>query len=131
MKALFIISAIIEGATGLVLLSWPAIPVFLLAGSTLDAPAGLLMSQVAGCALIALAIACGLSCNANGRRASAVLAAMLVYNGLVAGLIAYSGMALGVDGPLVWPAVVLHTILSAWCGLCAWKNEAIAQTRIN
>ena len=37
---------------------------------------------------------------------------MLIYSGAVALYLAYAGLALGFAGILLWPAVVLHAILT-------------------
>ena len=31
---------------------------------------------------------------------------------------AYAGLAVQMAGPALWPAVVLHTVLTIWCLLC-------------
>jgi hypothetical protein len=59
---------------------------------------------VAGIALIALAIACW-----PGK----ALIGMLTYSAAVALYLAYVGLAGAVTGILLWPAVVLHAILTA------------------
>jgi hypothetical protein len=58
---------------------------------------------VAGIALIALGIACW---------PGPPLAGMLIYGGLVALYLAYLGFAGTFTGVLLWPAVVLHLILT-------------------
>lgn len=102
MKKTLIFVAIAEAATGVALLVAPSPVGQLLLGSTLTGSA-VPVARVAGIALIALGIACwpGLS-----------LAGMLFYSTAVAVYLAYVGIIVGFTGLLLWPAVVLHAILS-------------------
>ena len=111
MKRLLILTAIIEGQTGLALLVAPSLVARLLLGATLDAPAAMAVARVAGAALLALGIACWLARN-NGR---ALVTAMLVYN--IAGVAVLTHAACGpaLSGIGLWPAVALHTGLAGWC----------------
>ena len=62
------------------------------------------VARVAGIAVIALAIACW---------PGPPLVGMLTYSALVTLYFAYLGFAGGLTGILLWPAVVLHLILTA------------------
>jgi hypothetical protein len=62
------------------------------------------VARVAGIALIALGIACW---------PGSPLVGMLTYSSLVTLYLAYLGFA-GLSGILLWPAVVLHGILTAF-----------------
>ena len=62
------------------------------------------MARVAGIALIALGIACWPGTPRVG---------MLTLRAVVTLYLAYLGFAGGFDGILLWPAVVLHVILTA------------------
>jgi hypothetical protein len=98
-----------EAATGLALLLAPAIVARLLLG--LDDPTGvaLVIARVTGIALIGL----GLSCWPG----STALAGMLTYSGGVTLYLALVGLGGEWVGVLLWPAVVLHAVLT---GLLAW-----------
>ena len=61
MKALLVVTAVLEAGTGLALVVSPALPVSFLFGTTLDAPSALAVSRVAGAVLLALAAACWLA----------------------------------------------------------------------
>jgi hypothetical protein len=74
----------------------------LLLGAELSGVTGV-VGRVAGMALVALAIACWPGPPRVG---------MLIYSGAVALYLAYAGLALGFAGILLWPAVVLHAILT-------------------
>jgi hypothetical protein len=60
---------------------------------------------VLGIALIALGIGCWLG--------STALCGMLTYGALVTVYLAYLGLVGGFTGVLLWPAVVVHTLLTA------------------
>jgi hypothetical protein len=62
------------------------------------------VARVTGIALIALGVACW---------PGPPLAGMLIYSAAVTLYLAYVGFAGGLSGVLLWPAVVLHAILTA------------------
>ena len=66
--------------------------------------AGIVVSRVAGIALIALGVACW---------PGPQLIGMLIYSAAVTLYLAYVGFAGDLSGILLWPAVVLHVILTA------------------
>ena len=113
MKKLLAFAAAGEAATGLVLLVYPPIVVWLLFGAEI-AGAGVMMSRIAGIALIGLAVAC-----VPGR---AVLG-MLTYSAVVTLYLAYVGFSGGLTGILLWPAVVLHAILTILLGRTWFKSN--------
>ena len=105
------VAAASEAVTGLALTLFPGPVVSLLLGVDV-AGAGLAMARIAGTALVALGIACWPGANTRGPGDRA-RTAMLVYG--VLAVIYLSG--LGVDGslrgPLLWPAVAGHLVVSA------------------
>ncbi len=103
MKRVLIVAAIVEIATGLALLMVPQLVVHSLLGEALPVVA-VPLARVAGIALIALGLACWPGPAQFG---------MLVYGAAVALYLAYLGLAGGSTGMLLWPAVVLHVILTA------------------
>jgi hypothetical protein len=103
MRKVLALAAIGEEATGLALLIVPSLVGRLLLGEEL-AGIAIPVARVAGIALIALGIACW-----PGRP----LVGMLTYSAAVTLYLAYVGFASGLTGILLWPAVVLHAILTA------------------
>lgn len=108
MKKVLIFAATAEAATGLTLLLAPSLVGQLLLGAELTGIA-IPVARVAGIALIALGVACW-----PGPR----LTGMLTYSAAVVLYLAYLGTAGGFAGVLLWPAVILHAILTA---LLAWS----------
>ena len=103
MKRVLIFAAVGEAATGVALLIVPSLIVRLLLGEELTGIA-IPVARVAGIALIALGVACW---------PGTPLAGMLAYSAAVTLYLAYLGFASGLSGILLWPAVVLHVILTA------------------
>ena len=119
MRKLLTITAIIEATTGLGLLAAPAVLARLLLGGTLDTPVALTVARVGGTALLAISVACWLS-RGNGR---ALVAAMLLYNVLVVGVLVYAALALALSGLGLWPAIALHLAFAFWCMACLRRKR--------
>jgi len=102
MNRALVIAAVAEVGTGLALLIVPSLVGRVLLGEELTGIA-VPVARVAGIALIALGVACS---------PAAPLAGMLAYNAAVALYLAYLGVAGGLSGILLWPAVGLHVVLT-------------------
>ena len=103
MRRVLVLAAIGEAATGVALLIVPSLVGRLLLGEELTGIA-IPVARVAGIALIALGVACWPGPPRVG---------MLIYSAAVTLYLAYVGFAGGLTGILLWPAVVLHVILTA------------------
>ena len=101
-KGVLTFAAVAEAATGLALLLVPSLVGRLLLGEELVGVA-VPVARVTGVALIALGVACW---------PGPALAGMLTYGVLATSYLA--GLGLGDEwvGPLLWPAVVLHAVLT-------------------
>ena len=102
MKRVLIFAAVGEAGLGLALLLLPSLVGLLLLGKELTGIA-IPVARVAGIALIALGVACW---------PGTPLVGMLTYSAAVTLYLAYLGFAGGLTGILLWPAVVLHLILT-------------------
>lgn len=102
MKNVLTFAAVAEAATGLALLIAPSLVVHMLLGEQLTGVA-IPVARVAGIAVIALAIACWPGPPPVG---------MLTYSASITLYFSYLGFA-GSAGILLWPAVVIHAILTA------------------
>ena len=124
MSRLLKLTAIIEVATGLGLMAVPSVVVRLLLGSPLDTSAAAMLGRVAGAALLALGVACWLARDdTQSRAARGLVVAMLIYNIAATALLAFAGIGLGLHGVALWPAVVLHAAMGAWCGACLRRSS--------
>jgi hypothetical protein len=103
MKGALAVAAVGEAVTGLALLIAPALVGQLLLGEPL-AGVAIPVARVSGIALIALGIACWPGPPLRG---------MLAYSALITLYLAYLGLAADLTGVLLWPAVILHAILTA------------------
>jgi hypothetical protein len=113
MKKLLILSAVAEATTGLALLVVPALVGQVLLGAELTG-VSIPVARVAGIALIALSIAClpGLA-----------FLGMLTYSVLVMAYLAYIGINGEWAGPLLWPAVVVHAVLTVLLAAAWFKDR--------
>jgi hypothetical protein len=102
MRKVLVFAAVAEAATGLALLIVPSLVVRLLFGGELTGVA-IPPARVAGIALITLGVACW---------PGPPLAGMLTYSAAVTIYLAYLGFMGGFSGVLLWPAVVLHAVLT-------------------
>jgi hypothetical protein len=103
MKRVLVLTAVAEAATGAALLIVPSLVGWLLFGEELTGVA-IPVARVTGIALIGLGVACW---------PGPPLAGMLTYSAAVTSYLACVGFAGGLTGILLWPAVVLHAILTA------------------
>jgi hypothetical protein len=110
MSSLLTLCALIEAATGLALVTIPSVVVRLLLGAELSG-AGTPLGRVAGFGLLSLGVACWPGRDAIGNAAPA-LRAMLTYNSLATLYLLSLGIGREWVGPLLWPAVALHGIMS-------------------
>jgi hypothetical protein len=51
-----------------------------------------------------------------------LIAGVLVYSAVVAGLLVYAGLFLNLVGIALWPAVAVHVVLSIACVLSIWRR---------
>jgi hypothetical protein len=127
MRILLALTAVGEAGTGLVLLAYPPIVVRLLFGAEI-AGVGVVMSRVAGAALLAIGVACWPARNDPGCPAKlGLLSGVLIYDLAAAALLAYVGLFLDMAGIALWLAVVVHVVLSIWCVACLWIKPPSAE----
>jgi hypothetical protein len=115
MRIVLILAALAEAMTGLALLLVPSLVVWLLFGEELTGT-GIVTGHVTGIALIALGVACW---------PGPPVAGMLIYSAAVTLYFAYVGFASGSAGILLWPAVVLHLVLTSTLAWAAIRNSAM------
>ena len=125
-RTLLIVTALVETPIGLMLLVSPALVVAFLLGSSLDAPAALVVARITGAALLSLGCACWLARNDGPNRAvPGLVAAMLLYNSVAGAVLANAGAGARLVGVLTWPAVALHAALAVWCIACLRSGRRV------
>jgi hypothetical protein len=102
MKKLLALAAVLEAVTGLALVAAPSLVGRLLLGAA-GTGVAIPVARVLGIALIALGVACW---------PGPALLGMLTYGALVTAYLLYLGFRGEWVGPLLWPAVVLHAVLT-------------------
>ena len=118
-RQLLIVTALVETATGVMLLVSPTLVVALLLGASLDAPAALVVARMAGAALLSLGSGCWVARNDGPDRAvPGLVGAMLLYNSVAVAVLAHAGAGARLVGVLTWPAVALHAALAVCCIAC-------------
>ena len=103
MKKVLIVAAVLEVATGVGFIAVPILVVRLLLGSELTG-VSIPIARVLGIALLALGVCCW--------PGSTALCGMLTYGAFVTVYLAYLGLVGVFTGILLWPAVVVHAILT-------------------
>jgi len=104
------LTAVFEVATGLALLVRPQLVVQLLLGAEPPEP-GVIVSRVAGMALVGLGIACWPVWR-PAQRLTGARVGMLAYSLLITAYLLALGLRRNWTGVLLWPAAVLHAVLS-------------------
>ena len=123
-KILLIVCALVEASAGLALLIMPAAAASLLLGAPLDTATGVVAGRIAGAGLLSFAIVCWqVRSGERGGVATGAVSAMLVYNAAAAAILVYAGVRLKLQSTLLWPAIVLHWFLAAWCLVNLWLTR--------
>jgi hypothetical protein len=125
MRSLLPITALIELGAGLALLGFPAAAIRLLVGELIEAPAALTVARIGGAGLFSLGLACWFArFDARSSAAKGLVAAMLLYNVAVVGILLFATVGFGLRGILLWPGVVLHTLMAIGCVACLVQSAA-------
>jgi hypothetical protein len=103
MKKLLTVAAVVEVATGAALIIVPSFVVRLLLGAELTG-VSIPVARVLGIALLALGLCCW--------PGSTAFCGILTYSTLATLYLAYLGLTGEWVGPLLWPVVALHGILT-------------------
>jgi|SRR6478672_539175 len=114
MKKVLPVSAVAEAATGLALVAIPSLVGQLLLGQELSGIA-VPVARVLGIALVALAVACWPGTPLQG---------MLIYSAAVTLYFLYLGIQGKWVGSLLWPAAILHGLMTIWCLACLRHNAS-------
>jgi hypothetical protein len=114
MKKILIVAAVLEVATGMGLLIVPSLVGRLLFGEELT---GIVIpvARVLGIALIALGVCC--------LPGSTALCGMLTYSALVTLYLLYLGIRGEWVGPLLWPVVAVHGILTVLLARASFQSR--------
>lgn len=115
MKKVLAFASVGEAATGLLLIVYPPLVVRLLSGLEVSG-SGVILSRMFGISLVAISVACWPT---EGSAQS--LLGMLIYTALATVYMILFGLG-GNVGILLWPAVLLHAVLTLLLGK-AWLRR--------
>ena len=121
-KYVLALAALAEAGTGVILVAYPPIVVRLLFGAEISG-IGVMMSRIAGIALIGLGVACW-----PGNSAFQPLYGMLTYSTLAMLYLIRIGIQGKPEGPLLWPGVVVHAVIVVLL-ILAWRKQQRPATR--
>ena len=118
LRKILMFASVAEAGTGFALLALPSLVIALLVGAEITDLATLL-GRILGVALVALGLACWPS-RQRAQPSSTAFWAMLTYSTFVAGYFGYVGAVLHLAGPLLWPAVAVHAVVTL---LLSWTRQ--------
>lgn len=112
-------TSILEVAAGLALLAIPALAIKVVFGVKQSHHETLVLGRLAGSTLLAIGVACWAAWDDGGSSSQrGLLRGALIYNIGAAVVLGYAGSMLALAGVLLWPTVLLHLGLTAWCIAC-------------
>lgn len=115
-RTLLLVSTTAEVVAGAALILAPSALVGLLVGGTLDSPTAFAVARLAGAALVTLGLVCWFASRDPASRAAVgVVASLVFYNAAAASVLLYARLKLSLSGAGIWPAILLHAALAAWC----------------
>jgi len=115
-RKLFIATAFIEVGAGVALMSVPALVIWLVLAVRGPSPEALVIGRVGGAALLAIGLECWLARDDRDTLAQrALLFGAFVYNLGACAVFAYARVMLSMAGVALWPAIVLHALMTIWC----------------
>ncbi len=121
-KSLFLLTAVCEGGTGIALLLVPRVVGLALLGVDSPSPEVVIVSRVAGAALVAIAIACWFAEYGDRKVPQfGLLLGVAFYDLAAAGLLASAALVQKMTGFALWPAVIVHIAFALWAGMCCRK----------
>lgn len=129
-KLFLLVTAFVETATGFGLLILPAVLFASLLGLEQTTVDTIFIGRIAGAALLAIGVASWMARSDTLTTAQlGLLTGILIYNAAASALFAFAGAILKMSGVLLWPAVVLHAILTVWCFSCLRAVDRRALSR--
>ncbi len=121
MKTFLMLTAILEGATGLILFIAPSFIVSFLLSTKLEETGGIIVARIAVIAIISIAINCWIS--KSYAKNLGIMISLLVYNFAVVAVFGYAGIAYGFSGVVLWLVVIAHVGIGLWGALLLKKNR--------
>ena len=121
MRILLKSTSIIEALTGLAFMFIPNLVTNLLLGLPVNEVSGLILSMVAGAALLSIAIVCWFA--SENDNAIDLVKGLMFYNIAVVGIVLYSAIHFYVYNTLFFAVAGFHFIYATWCLIVVRKNK--------
>jgi hypothetical protein len=112
MKKFITLTAILEGLTGIALMTAPNFIVLFLLGKPTSGPEGKMTAMLAGTAILSLAVICWLLREIKDLQQ--LVKGMLFYNGAVIAIILICVFWYDLSSPGLWLVIFAHTLLFVW-----------------
>jgi hypothetical protein len=91
----------------------------------------LTVARVDGVGLLALGVACRLARgDAHSHAATGLIAAMSLFNVTAVVVLGFAGIGSGLHGVALWPAVILHAVMTVWCFEWLRRRHSLARNGI-
>jgi hypothetical protein len=117
-KHLLTVTASGEVVAGILVALSPSAVLSALLGIERAAPEAIVLARLFGAAIVAIGFGCWLGRSDTLSPAQrGLIAGALVYDVAAALVLAYAGLFLDLAGLALWPAVVAHAALGAWCAV--------------
>ena len=98
------------------LMSVPALVIWLVLAVRDPSPEALVIGRIGSAALLAIGVVCWLARDDRDTVAQrALVFGAFVYNLGACAVFVYAGVILSMAGVALWPAVVLHAVMTIWC----------------
>jgi len=114
----FVATTLIEVGAALGLIAVPGLSLWVLLGLESPGSETLVVGRITGAALLALGLASWFAREDRGSRSQhGLLWGLLLYNSAACLMLAWAGAMLQMSGLALWPVVVLHVGMTAWCAV--------------
>lgn len=114
------LTAILEGLTGIALITAPHLIMLFLLGKPPHGPEGKMTAMLAGTAILSLAVICWLLREIRGLQQ--LVKGMLFYNGAVMAIVMVGVFWHGLSNPALWLVIFAHAVLFVW-GVVTLKDK--------
>lgn len=109
MKRFFVLTAILEGLTGMALIAIPDSIVLFLLGKPTSGPEGKITAMLTGAAIVSLAMICWLLRDIQSQQK--LVKGMLFYNCVIIAIALYGVFWYAITNPGLWFVILSHSIL--------------------
>jgi hypothetical protein len=115
-KLLLQVMAFINVMAGIAFIVFPVFLSWLVLGVSLSEPAAVVVSRIAGVAVLSLGIVCWMvASEGRSKPGKSLVTGLAIYNTLVMMVMVYSITIQDFTSSGLWVVILLHAILAGWC----------------